>query len=495
MRKRRSERGKQENETSSAPITPQWWSFSSLVPALAGALWLWMAARGGTAVLLGALPGALLLGTGLSGLLWDAGTRTLQYMALASGLGVLLSVPVAVLLGPVIGIVLGAISAASFLAAGYLALGEHRRPSDVPAPEISPGLALRTAIDEVMMCVIILTTWPVAVGPVATRVRREASEAYPLFEERGWLAKPATYHREPPPLGEPAIQPISHRGWEIECLTFDSLYEPRAEEPGRERWLARRHDPSAYAWTLRHPGGARPWLICVHGIRVGTLSRNLSLFRPDYLHEELGLNILMPVLPTHGPRRRGPISGERTLSGDVMDSLHAGEQAVWDLRRLISWLRRSEGAPAVGAIGHSLGGYVVALLASLERDLDCAVAGNPAVDPAHLFWTNAPAIVTHSLSAEGMREDTLGELLRPVSPLALTPLIPLERRAIFAGVGDRVVPPAEADSLWRHWERPRVGWYQGAHSRFLRAPEARRVLEGTLHAAGMLRTGEASSQR
>jgi len=487
VKKRRSEESNQENGASPGPITPQWWSFSSLVPALAGALWLWMAVRGGTAaILLGALPGALLLGTGLSGVLWDAGSRTLQYMALASGLGVVLSVPVAVLLGPATGVVLGAISAASFLATGYLALAEHRRLSDVPAPNISPGFALSAATDEVMMCAIILTTWPVAVGPVAVRVRREASEAYPLFEERGWLAKPATYHREPPPLKKPTIQPISHRGWEIECLTFDSLYEPRTEEPGRERWLARRHAPTAYAWTLRHQGEQRPWLICVHGLRVGGLRNNLSLFRPDYLHQELGLNILMPVLPTHGPRRRGPIGGERTLSGDVMDSLHTGEQAIWDLRRLVSWLRKSEGAPAVGAIGHSLGGYVVALLASLERDLDCAVAGNPAVDPAHLFWTNAPAIVTHSLSAEGMREDTLEALLRPISPLALEPMVPHERRAIFAGVGDRVVPPTEADSLWRHWERPRVGWYQGAHGRFLHAPEARRVLEDALRAAGML---------
>ncbi|HZF59244.1 MAG TPA: hypothetical protein VEZ19_12320, partial [Rubrobacter sp.] len=86
--------------------------------------------------------------------------------------------------------------------------------------------------------------------------------------------------------------------------------------------------------------------------------------------------------------------------GDVMDTLHTGEQGIWDLRRLIGWLRESEGAPAIGALGHSLGGYAVSLLASLEKDLDCAVAGNPAVDPSHLFWTNALAIAIHSMSAE-----------------------------------------------------------------------------------------------
>jgi hypothetical protein len=169
-----------------------------------------------------------------------------------------------------------------------------------------------------------------------------------------------------------------------------------------------------------------------------------------------------------------------------MDTLHTGAQAIWDLRRIVWWLRESEDAPTVGALGHSLGGYAVSLLASLEEDLDCVVAGNPAVDPSHLFWANAPAVATHSLSAEGIREETIRALLRPVSPLALEPVVPHERRAIFAGVVDRVVPPVQAHSLWRHWEQPRIGWYQGAHQRFIRASEGRKVLEETLRAADML---------
>jgi hypothetical protein len=64
-------------------------------------------------------------------------------------------------------------------------------------------------------------------------------------------------------------------------------------------------------------------------------------------------------------------------------------------------------------------------------------------------------------------------------------VVPHERRAIFAGVVDRVVPPVEANSLWRHWDRTRIAWYQGAHQRFIRAPEGRKILEDTLRAADM----------
>ncbi len=496
------ERRKKNNLDDSAvleSITSQWWSFSTLIPMLMGALWLWWAARGGLpATLLGAVPGALLLGTGLSGLLWAVESRTIQFMSLASVLGMVLSLPAIFLIGPVAALVLGLGSVASFFASGYLALGQHRCPASVPAPDTGPRLAARAAINELMMCGLILTSWPVAVGSVAVRIHREASEAYALFDDQGWFSDPVSYHKDPPPLENPEIETIEHKGREIEELTFDSLYEPHEGEPGRERWLSYKRNPTACAWILRHQGEARPWLICVHGIRMGTLNKSMMRFQPEYLHEKLGLNMIMPVLPMHGPRDTGGlISGERTLSGDVMDTLHTGAQAVWDLRRIISWLRASEDAPAIGALGHSLGGYAVSLLASVEEDLDCVVAGNPAVDPSHLFWTNALAIATHSLSAEGIREETLEALLRPVSPLALEPTVPHERRAIFAGVIDRVVPPVQAHSLWRHWEQPRIGWYQGAHQRFIRSPEGRKVLEDTLRAADMLpweTTGTASQR-
>jgi hypothetical protein len=477
-------------------ITSQWWSFSTFVPLLTGALWLWLAARGGLpAVLVGAVPGALLLGTGLSGLLWAVESRTFQFMALGSVLGVILSLPEILLSGPVTALVLGLGSAVSFLAAGYLALGQHRCPGSVPAPDTGPKLAARAAVNELMMCGLILTSWPVAVGTTAVRVQREAADAYGLFEENGWFSDPTTYHQDPPPLEDPQLETVDHKGHEVEHLSFESLYEPRDDEPGRERWLSYKRNPTAHAYILRHHDERRPWLICVHGIRMGTLSKSMIRFQPEYLHEELGLNVIMPVLPMHGPRDTGgPVSGERTLSGDVMDTLHTGAQAMWDLRRLISWLRASEDAPAIGALGHSLGGYAVSLLASLEEDLDCVIAGNPAVNPSHLFWSNALAVATHSLSAEGIREETLETLLRPVSPLALDPMVPHEGRAIFAGVVDRVVPPVQAHSLWRHWNEPRIGWYQGAHQRFIRAPEARKVLEDTLRAVDMLPT-EATGPR
>ncbi|HEV8045124.1 MAG TPA: hypothetical protein VGP38_08090 [Rubrobacter sp.] len=159
MGERRREKSNLDDSAVLESITSQWWSFSSFIPLLTGALWLWLAARGGLpAVLLGAGPGALLLSTGLSGLLWAVESRTFQYMALASALGVVLSLPAILLMGPVAAFVLAVGSAASFLATGYLALGQHRCPSSVPAPDTGLRLAVRAAVNELMLCGLILTS-------------------------------------------------------------------------------------------------------------------------------------------------------------------------------------------------------------------------------------------------------------------------------------------------------------------------------------------------
>jgi predicted esterase YcpF (UPF0227 family) len=451
-----------------------------------GALWLWWDVRSGLpGVLVGGLPGTLLLATGLSNLLWAGDARIFHFMSLGAILGVVLSFPAALVLGPVAAAVLLLLSAVCFVAAGYLAVGQEPVPAGVPEPRMSLGMAARAAEDEVSMCGIVLTTWPLTVGSRATRIGRELEEALVVFEEQGWLGDPAGYHQAPPPLEKAGSGDRSHREPGFEHITFESSYEPWPEEPGRDRWLSYERNRTAHAWVLRHPGEPRPWVVCVHGIRVGTPRGNLAFFRPPYLHHELGLNLLFPVLPIHGPRRIGPVSGDRILSGDVMDTLHAGAQAMWDIRRLISWLRIREDAPAVGVLGHSLGGYVAALLCCLEDGIDGVVVANPAVDPSHLFWRNALSLATRYLKTAGVTEEKMDVLLRAVSPLAMRPLASRERRAIFAGIADRVVPAAEASTLWQHWERPRIAWYQGTHRAFLGTPEGRTFIAAALRAAGL----------
>ncbi|MDP8939837.1 MAG: hypothetical protein M3N10_06040 [Actinomycetota bacterium] len=475
-----------EKRAESGPIAPSWWPVVAVIPIVAGMLWMWFAVKGGVlGELLSAGPGTLLLATGLSNLLWAGDARIFHFMSFGAVLGMLLSLPTTLVSGPWAALLLLAGSVASYPAAGYLALGQEPVPPEAPEPHLDLKQSYMAAGDEFSMCTIVLTTWPLWVGPRAARIGHEMDEALEMFEENGWLAHPASYHEAPPYIEKPDTEPLRYKTWSFQRLSFESGYEPHPDEPGRDRWLSYESNRTAHAWVMQHPGEPRPWLVGLHGIRMGFARGDLLLYRPEHLYHQLGLNLLVPILPIHGPRKVGPVSGDRILSGDVMDTIHAGAQAIWDIRRLLSWVR-SQDAPAVGVVGYSLGGYTAALLAGLENEVDCVISGNPAVDPSELFWRNALSLTVRYLKTEGVTEEKMDALMRPVAPLALPPRITHEQRAIFCGVADRVVPASEAASLWRHWEEPRIHWYQGSHRGFLRTAEGEKFIEDTLRTTGVL---------
>ena len=199
-----------------------------------------------------------------------------------------------------------------------------------------------------------------------------------LFSTRGWLDRPADYHRNPEMPEDVRASHGRALGLGYEHVTFTSGWEPDPEEPGRSRWLSHEANRSVHAWVSRAPGrDHRSWLICAHGFGMGTSpSMDLRAFRAQQLHRR-GINVVIPVLPLHGPRASGRVRGEDLMTIDLVDSMHGMAQATWDLRRVIRWVRETQGAETVGLIGYSLGALVAALVAALEDDLACVIAGIP----------------------------------------------------------------------------------------------------------------------
>ena len=114
-----------------------------------------------------------------------------------------------------------------------------------------------------------------------------------------------------------------------------------ARRRARPRALARvprQPRPRTPGWCAARP--TRPWLVCIHGYQMGRPLIDLSAFRPEWLARQHGLNLLLPVLPLHGPRTRGRRSGDGYLAGDILDTIHAQAQAMWDMRRLLSLAAR-----------------------------------------------------------------------------------------------------------------------------------------------------------
>ena len=447
---------------------------------IVGLLWIASAGDGGVVrgLALGAI-GTLGSAMGVAALLIPGDRRIPSYAALAavlgSGAALVGLLGLAFGGGEAIGLLAG--SMIGLLAAGRLSMSWGAATPGVPAEENTLAVAAKVAADEALLATFHLRL-RLPAGSELRRIVSEARDLHARHEDHGFLEKPLDYHRTPLPLEAPRIELRSRLGVDYEHLRFDSEWEPAFDEPGRERWLRSTANRTAHAYVVRGDS-ERPWLVAINGYRMGMALTDLGVFDPRIYHQRLGLNLLIPVLPLHGPRRIGHLSGDGYMDADPVVFHYAEAQAMWDIRRLIGWIR-AQGGERVGVMGLSLGGYNAALLSSVEPGLACVIAGIPLADFSRVLTAHAPAGLTAEFAALGMDLETLSETLRPVSPLALPSMVAPEARAVFGGVADRVVPPEHQRDLIEHWGAPRHVWYPGGHLTYMLEPAVRTLVHETL---------------
>ena len=329
-----------------------------------------------------------------------------------------------------------------------------REPGELPVARPTLALATEAFFDEIVLTGFRL----LRSAPDATRlawITREVSAALEFYGQQGWLEKPEGFFAAPPALTDVTVRTVNNMGRTYERLFFDSGYEPHAGDPGRERWLSYTSNNREYGLMLRHRQ-PRPWLVCVHGAEMGRAALDPMLFRAWHLHSDLGLNVVLPVLPMHGPRARGLPKGAAFPGEDVLNDVHGAAQAVWDIRRLLSWIRCQQPEAMIGLNGISLGGYLTSLVASLHDGL-------------------------------GQTMRLAKPIGRMISPFALTPRVPMQGRFIYAGIADRLVHPRDqVTRLWQHWGRPQIHWYSGGHTGFFRSRPVQRFIDDALVQSGLV---------
>ncbi|ORV09186.1 alpha/beta hydrolase family protein [Mycobacterium celatum] len=291
---------------------------------------------------------------------------------------------------------------------------------------------------------------------------------------------PTTPPRVSSQPANPVAQRIAHGT--VENIAFASGFE--AVNPGlRQPWRTLRRNNVVRAQHWRHDDGPRPTLCVIHGFLGSSYLLNGLFFSLPWYFES-GYDVLLYTLPFHGRRaeKYSPFSGYGYFSRGLTGFAEASAQAVYDFRSVLDYLRHT-GVERIALTGISLGGYTSALIASVDDRLEAVVPNCPVVTPITMFddWFPANKLVELGLRSSEIHRDELAAALSYHCPLNYRPLVPMDRRLIITGLGDRFAPPQQAEMLWEHWNRCALHWFPGSHLMHISQLEYLRRMTGFLH--------------
>jgi pimeloyl-ACP methyl ester carboxylesterase len=308
----------------------------------------------------------------------------------------------------------------------------------------------------------------VAVVRVAQELAKRATKRVQgVDERRAYLeavgesygkADPAAFFAEPPAPAEVHEHRVrTLEDGDVVDLSFASEWKCHTEEQAQRfsRW---RENSNVHVRLLRHRKPGAPAVICIHGYRAGTFKFEERAWAATWLHR-LGLDVALFTLPFHA--LRAPNNRRNTPlfpTADVARTNEAFGQAMWDLRRLAKLLR-ARGAPSVGVMGMSLGGYTTSLLATVDGTLEFAVPFIPLADLTDVVVDHEAlrgVTVPDDLIEAGKRALTL------VRPLARVLTISADRVLVVGAEGDRITKRSHAEALAGHF-RSELVVFPGAH--------------------------------
>lgn len=175
---------------------------------------------------------------------------------------------------------------------------------------------------------------------------------------------------------------------------------------------------------------------------------------------ERGLHAMMLQLPFYGLRRP---QGEKPQRQNFASLI---SQGIADARRAHDAVAVLPGVQSdrIGLLGVSLGGFVSATTAGLDRAYDPAVVMLAGGDLPTLIehGERETAEVREMLARQGITGEALHELLNRIEPNRLAHRIGPQRLWLYSATRDTVVPPSHAESFAQA-----AGLEEGHHIRML----------------------------
>jgi pimeloyl-ACP methyl ester carboxylesterase len=247
----------------------------------------------------------------------------------------------------------------------------------------------------------------------------------------------------------------------IDVITWRSRALSNAEFPvnGRTRVILHRRRPNAPTVIMLHA------LMSVSDVGYRKLARHFK---------SLGWNAAFVQLPFHYARRpRGHLNGELCFTADLILTGDTLRQAVVEIRQLLGWLR-AEGARTFGLLATSYGGWIGALLASLEAELRFVVLCAPMVNIGHVLFDGPTSwAIRGTLARAGLDRALVERHAHLSSPREARPAGDVAARTvIIGGTFDRIIRMVDLEALRESWPGAELLAVAQAHFGYGMIPEA-----------------------
>jgi len=253
----------------------------------------------------------------------------------------------------------------------------------------------------------------------------------------------------PPPRAiDPSLRRVrtgSPPRTEVIDASWPSTFEPFGAQVA-ERYLAVVDNRTAHARLVQGARSGQPAIIAVHGYLGGRWLLEEASWPVAWLARR-GLDVALPVLPFHAQRAGARRGGPPFPGADPRMTNEGFRQTVADLGALARWLRE-RGAPQVGVVGMSLGGYAAALMATVASGIDFVMPMIPLASVADFARDQGRLGGPHEVTEQ---HAALERANRVVSPLARPLVLPPSRVLVVAAEHDRVTPAAHAQRLAAHF--------------------------------------------
>jgi pimeloyl-ACP methyl ester carboxylesterase len=260
---------------------------------------------------------------------------------------------------------------------------------------------------------------------------------------------PETFFTTPSTPAAPRLAPVRQRK-----NTFDATWPSIAPLHENAAYLSHIANRTASARLFLHPQPARSAVILVHGYLGGRYAFEEHAWPIRKLFVDHGFDVALFTLPFHGTRKTThtfpfPSTNPRFTNEGM-------RQAIGDIRALMRFFQQTRGTPHVGAMGMSLGGYTVALLATVEPTLRFVVPVIPLAD------------LTNFTRGDLTPPSSTDAALRTISPLARKPLLHKSKSksksncVVIGADNDAIAPIAHARALANHFDAPLETW-RGGH--------------------------------